>query len=73
MTDEAIILESELGPKWRFKSSHAKAKLEETIYLGRGIIEKSEQIVLSGKAQPDSDGSAPPNCIRWAFLKTGSQ
>ena len=73
MTDEAIILESELGPKWRFKSSHAKAKLEETIYLGRGIIERSEQIVLLGKALPDSDGSAPPNCIRWAFLKSGSR
>ncbi|MEM7457911.1 MAG: heparinase II/III family protein [Pseudomonadota bacterium] len=72
MTGEAIVLQSELGVKWRFKSSHAKAKLEETIYLGRGIIERSEQIVLSGKASPNSDGSSPPNCIRWAFLKVGS-
>ncbi|MEL7030911.1 MAG: heparinase II/III family protein [Pseudomonadota bacterium] len=71
MTGEAIVLESELGVKWRFKSSHAKAKLEETIYLGRGIIERSEQIVLSGTASPNSDGSTPPNCIRWAFLKVG--
>ncbi|MEM9571623.1 MAG: heparinase II/III family protein [Pseudomonadota bacterium] len=69
MTGEAILLQSELGVTWRFKSSHAKAKLEETIYLGRGIIERSEQIVLSGKASPNSDGSSPPNCIRWAFLK----
>lgn len=69
MTGEAILLQSDLGVTWRFKSSHAKAKLEETIYLGRGIIERSEQIVLSGKASPNSDGSSPPNCIRWAFLK----
>ena len=46
-----------------------KAKLEETIYLGRGIVERCEQIVLSGTASPNSDGSTPPNCIRWAFLK----
>jgi len=69
MTGEAIILQSDLGVKWRFKTSHAKAKLEETIYLGRGIVERSEQIVLSGTASPNSDGSSPPNCIRWAFLK----
>lgn len=69
MTGEAILLQSELGARWRFKSSHAEAKIEQTIYLGRGIIERSEQIVLSGKASPNSDGSSPPNCIRWAFLK----
>ncbi len=69
MAGDSIVLHSELGTKWRFKTSHAKAQLEETIYLGRGIIERSEQIVLSGKALPDSDGSTPPNCIRWAFLK----
>jgi uncharacterized heparinase superfamily protein len=69
MSGSAILLESELGPSWRFKTSHSRAMLEETIYLGRGIIERSEQIVLSGQALRNSDGSAPPNCIRWAFLK----
>jgi uncharacterized heparinase superfamily protein len=73
MTGEAIILYSDLGVKWRFKTSHAKAKIEETIYLGRGIVERSEQIVLSGAANPNSDGSIPPNCIRWAFLKADQQ
>lgn len=72
MSGDAIILNSELGVKWRFKTSHARARLEPTIYLGRGIVERSEQIVLSGKASPDSDGSAPPNCIRWAFLKANN-
>ncbi len=69
MAGDSIVLESNLGSKWRFKTSHSQAKLEETIYLGRGIIERSKQIVLSGKALPDSDGSTPPNCIRWAFLR----
>ncbi len=72
MAGDAIMLTSETGAKWRFKTSHAKARLQETIYLGRGIIEKSEQIVLSGQAMRNSDGSAPPNCIRWAFLKVKS-
>lgn len=71
MSGDAIILNSELGVKWRFKTSHARARLEPTIYLGRGVVERSEQIVLSGQANPDSDGSAPPNCVRWAFLKVG--
>lgn len=66
---DAIILTSDFGAKWRFKTSHAKARIEPTIYLGRGIVERSEQIVLNGRATPDSDGSEPPNCIRWAFLK----
>lgn len=68
---DAIILTSELGVKWRFKTSHTRARLEPTIYLGRGVVERSEQIVLSGKANTNSDGSSPPNCIRWAFLKAG--
>lgn len=73
MAGDSILLHSDLGSRWRFKTSHAKARLEETIYLGRGIIERSEQIVLTGHAHPDSDGSAPPNCIRWAFLKVSAE
>ncbi len=69
---DAIVLTSDAGVKWRFKTSHARARLEKTIYLGRGIVERSEQIVLSGRAHPNGDGSAPPNCIRWAFLKAQS-
>ncbi|MCF6329775.1 MAG: heparinase II/III family protein, partial [Henriciella sp.] len=70
---DAIGLTSDLGVKWRFKTSHARARLEPPIYLARGIVERSEQIVLSGKAHPNSDGSSPPNCIRWAFLKAGTK
>lgn len=66
---DAIVLRCDDGTVWRFKTTHANARLEPTIYLGRGIVEQSEQIVLSGKADPNGDGSEPPNCVRWVFLK----
>ena len=69
MGDNSIRLETETGAVWRFKTSHEAARLEKSFYLGRGVIEKTSQIVLSGRAQADSDGSGPPNCVRWAFLK----
>ncbi|WP_084399332.1 heparinase II/III family protein [Henriciella aquimarina] len=65
----SIRLETESGAVWRFKTSHEAARLEKTIYLGRGVVEQSLQIVLSGRADADSDGSEPPNAVRWAFLK----
>lgn len=65
----AILLECAGGVRWRFKTSHANAKLERTLYLARGAVEFPEQIVLSGRADPNGDGSQPPNCVRWAFLK----
>lgn len=70
---DAIVLTSELGAKWRFKTSHARARIEPTIYMGRGVVERCDQIVLGGMAQPNSDGSAPPNCVRWAFLRVGTK
>ncbi|MEO0982884.1 MAG: heparinase II/III family protein [Pseudomonadota bacterium] len=57
------------GRAWRFKTSHEGARLESSIYVGRGRLERTEQIVLSGKADPNGDGSAPPNCVRWAILR----
>lgn len=69
MGQDYIRLTLENGMRWRFKTSHPKARIEKTIYLGRGTVERSEQIVLAGQADPNSDGSEPPNCVRWAFLK----
>lgn len=69
MARDAIRLICNNGTVWRFKSSHESARLERTVYLSRGIVEQPEQIVLSGFADPNGDGSQPPNCIRWAFLK----
>ncbi|MEM1086277.1 MAG: heparinase II/III family protein [Pseudomonadota bacterium] len=71
--NDAIILTSETGVRWRFRTTHSTARLEPTIYLGRGIVEKTQQIVLSGKADPNGDGTSPPNCVRWVFLKDPSK
>ncbi len=66
---DAIRLISETGRSWRFKTSHSGARLEPSRYLARGRVEKTEQIVISGRADPNGDGSSPPNCVRWAFLR----
>ncbi|MBY9066101.1 heparinase II/III family protein [Hyphomonas sp. WL0036] len=69
MGREAIRLVSETGAVWRFKTSHEGARLERTVYLARGVVETPEQIVLAGYADPNGDGSQPPNCVRWAFIR----
>jgi uncharacterized heparinase superfamily protein len=69
MGKDAIRLMSETGQIWRFRTSHEGARLEKTVYLARGIVEQPEQIVLSGFADPNGDGSQPPNCVRWAFVR----
>ncbi len=69
MAGDVIKLTSAEGQNWRFKTSHPGAKLERSIYLGRGRVERTEQIVLSGQADPNGDGAAPPNCVRWAVLR----
>ena len=66
---DSIRLISEEGHAWRFKTSHPGTRLEPSIYLGRGRVEKTEQIVMIGKADPNGDGAEPPNCVRWAFLR----
>jgi uncharacterized heparinase superfamily protein len=73
MEDHHIALKSDFGIVWRFKTSHTGARIEKTVYLSRGVVEKSKQIVLGGRADPNSDGSAPPNCVRWAFLRDDSE
>ncbi len=72
MGKDAIRLICDDGTVWRFKTSHENARLERTIYLARGNVERPEQIVLAGRADPNGDGTEPPNCVRWAFLKEAS-
>lgn len=72
MTSDSIRLICDDGQIWRFKTSHAGTRLEKTVYLGRGIVEQPEQIVMAGMADPNGDGREPPNCIRWAFLRETS-
>lgn len=66
---DAIQLKCETGAIWRFRTTHPGTRLELSRYLGRGLIETTEQIVMSGRADPNGDGSQPPNCIRWGFRR----
>ena len=68
---DAIELVSDHGPVWRFKTTQPGTRLEPSVYLARGRVEPTEQIVMSGRADPSGDGEGPPNCVRWAFLKDG--
>ena len=72
MGRDAIRLVCDDGTVWKFKTSHEGARLERTVYLARGVVERPEQIVMAGFADPNGDGQQPPNCIRWAFLKERS-
>ncbi|MEM1105732.1 MAG: heparinase II/III family protein [Pseudomonadota bacterium] len=65
----AILLQCDSGARWRFKTSHAGARLDRTLYLARNTLEHPDQIVISGRADPNGDGTEPPNCVRWAFLR----
>lgn len=67
--DDAIYLTCESGQVWRFRTTHERAKLEPSIYLARGLVEKTEQIVMTCMADPNGDGVGPPNCVRWAFIR----
>ena len=68
---DSIQLISDHGPVWKFKTSQPGTRLEQSIYLARGRVEPTEQIVMTGRADPSGDGEGPPNCVRWAFLKDG--
>lgn len=62
-----IILPS--GGAWVFKTKHERKSIERTVYLARGKVEKSWQLVLSGDADPNGDASNPANIVQWAFVK----
>lgn len=66
---DAIQIECETGAIWRFRTTHPGTRLELSRYLGRGLVEPTQQIVMSGRADPNGDGSQPPNCIRWGFRR----
>jgi uncharacterized heparinase superfamily protein len=66
---DAFLLVPKSGRIWRFRTSHDDIRLEKSVYVGRGRLEATHQIVLSGRADPAGDGASPPNCIKWAFLR----
>lgn len=66
---DAIRLIPPRGRIWRFRTSHGDVRLESSRYIARGRVERSQQIMFSGQADPGGDGTTPSNCIKWAFLR----
>lgn len=69
LAGDAIRLECENGAVWRFRTTHPGTRLEASRYLARGVVETTQQIVMSGRADPNGDGAEPPNCVRWVFKR----
>ena len=55
---------------WRFRSE-ALLSLEDSRYWGAGDTRRTLQIVIRGEAEPDGDGSKPPNRVRWGLKRQG--
>lgn len=53
---------------WRFRCETALT-VEDSRYWGGWIARQARQLVVRGRAEPDSDGSAPPNRVRWALSR----
>ncbi len=59
---------------WRFRTDGGPLKLENSIYLGTGTQPvKGQQIVISGNAFCDGDGTTKSNRVRWSFKKLESR
>ena len=59
---------------WRFRTDGGPLKIESSIYLGTGTKPvKSQQIVISGQAFCDGDGTTKSNRVRWSFKKLESR
>ncbi len=69
LAGDAIRLACENGAVWRFRTTHPGTRLETSRYLARGVVERTQQIVMSGRADPNGDGAEPPNCVRWVFKR----
>lgn len=53
---------------WRFRSE-ALLSVENSRYWGGGAAQKTQQLVIRGEADPNADGSRPPNRVRWALSR----
>lgn len=56
------------GHGWRFRTDAGPLKLEKSVYLASGSRpQRSEQIVITGRAYGDGDGQTHSNRVRWSF------
>lgn len=63
------------GAVWRLRTDAVRVAIENSVYLSGRIAygdkpaQETAQIVLTGKADPNSAGDAPPNRMRWALTR----
>ncbi len=53
---------------WRFRCETA-VSVEDSRHWGGLLAQKASQLVIRGRAEPESDGSQPPNRVRWALSR----
>jgi uncharacterized heparinase superfamily protein len=56
-----IMLRLPNGEGWRFRAGGGELGVEESIYLGAGVVRRSEQLVISGVVRD------PPTEVAWVF------
>lgn len=61
-----VLLKLPGGEGWRFRAGGGALEIEESIYLGAGMVRRAEQLVISGTMK---DGPAE---IAWVFEQVGS-
>ena len=60
-----VLLRLPSGITWRLRASGAELSLAESIYLGSGELQKTQQVVLSGITGPSGAS------VRWAIRREG--
>ena len=66
----SVHLETASGAHWRLRTDAPHAAIEDSISLSaRPLPLPTNQIVLSGEADPNGSGDAAPNRVRWALTR----
>ncbi len=65
----ALMLETPRGQRWRFRTDAPGMAISASTYWGGRAPRETHQIVLSGEADPMGHGLAPPNRVRWALAR----
>jgi uncharacterized heparinase superfamily protein len=68
---QMALIETPGGQRWRLRTDAKSIEIEPSIYWGgRTLPQDTQQIVLSGAADPMGVGLGPPNRMRWALARS---
>ncbi len=57
------------GVEWLFVTSHEARRIDSSIYLGRGRVEKTWQLVLTGEVDTGKAATRTGTVVNWSFIK----